>query len=83
MDLTEFQELEDKITQTLEKIDHLKKDNAELRQKLKQMESELFQKSEVLNRTEEELANTKQRNEEKEEKVRQKVITLLDRLNNL
>ncbi len=83
MDLTEFQELEDKITQTLEKIDHLKKDNAELHQKLKQMESELFQKSEVLNRTEEELANTKQRNEEKEEKVRQKVITLLDRLNNL
>ncbi len=82
MDTQAFDTLEQKVTQVLEKLGRLRSENDELRQQVQEWEArykELHTQLEGLTRERDKLAEN-QRDEKKEERIRQKVVELLSRI---
>ncbi|MBD3165582.1 cell division protein ZapB [bacterium] len=82
MDVQDFAELEAKISRVLDRLDVLKKENAELRERLDESQRLLARKSEEIERLRGELnqALENARDPEKEAELQGKVSSLLDRL---
>lgn len=82
MDTQAFDTLEQKVSQVLEKLGRLRSENDELRQQVQEWEArykELSSQFEGLTRERDKLVEN-QRDEDKEERIRQKVVELLARL---
>jgi predicted nuclease with TOPRIM domain len=82
VDTKAFDTLEQKVSQVLEKLDHLRSENDDLRQQVQEWEArykELSDQIEGLTRERDKLVEN-QRDETKEERIRQKVVELLARL---
>lgn len=82
MDVTDFAELEAKISRVLDRLDVLKKENSELRKRLEESQSLLARKSEEIEQLRGELGKALEnaRDPQKEAELQNKVSSLLDRL---
>ena len=89
MELEAFKELEDKISNVLERLETLKQENSDLKNRLEVLQEEYNEKAAALEKmsldlkkAEESTANASSRDVEKEEKIRSKVAGLLEKLDN-
>ncbi len=82
MDTQAFDSLEQKVNQVLDKLNRLRSENDELRTQVQEWEArykEAIDKLEDVGRQRDKLAQN-QRDGDKEERIRQKVVELLTRL---
>lgn len=84
MDFEAFRILEDKINRVLEKVEMLKQENSDLRNRLETLREDYNEKAAEVERITLELQQAKEntRDLEKEEKIREKVSGLLEKLEN-
>ena len=84
MELEEFKLLEDKIAMVLEKIEVLKQENVDLKNRLEKLQDEYNEKAAALEKASLQLNELKDnsRDKEKEEKIKRKVSGLLEKLEN-
>jgi predicted nuclease with TOPRIM domain len=84
MEFEEFKVLEDKITMVLEKVETLKQENTDLKNRLEKLQDEYNEKAATYEQVSLELKKAREnsRDLEKEEKIKQRVSGLLDKLEN-
>ncbi len=84
MEYESFKILEDKITRVLEKVETLKQENADLKNQLETIKREYNEKAAECEELSLNLQNAKgkERDPDKEEKIKKKVSGLLEKLEN-
>ncbi|RJP81765.1 MAG: cell division protein ZapB [Candidatus Zixiibacteriota bacterium] len=85
MDLTQFEDLERKIIGLIERQDQLRSENSELRTRINMLEEQLASAGEENQRLQIQCGELtgNQRDRDKEEMIRHKVVDLLQRLEGL